>query len=183
MGKHRNPNFQNYRKSQKSDNKGKNAQQESSSLPLCGGRYKVSWDEYHGVPTGWSKTEIVAAHQQLKGAFSVDGLVVVARGMRDLTNEENSWFGYKRCLYQIADGVKAGDRACVELAIRYIELRFIGSYSGFLRGLMARRLKHVELAEDQQKRLIRHFEWITAHDDYTQEFRDYEKLWKYIARS
>ncbi len=111
----------------------------------------------------------MATHRRLGGVYAIGG------------NEDGEgWFAYKRSMYRVADGVKAGDRACVELAIRYIELHHIGSYSGYIRALLARRLKHVELTEDQKRRLIHHFEQIVANRDYRQEFRDYKKLWRRI---
>ncbi len=63
------------------------------------------------------------------------------------------------------------------LAIRYIELRYIGSYSGFVRTLLSRRLKHVAVTPEQRSRLHKHFSDLVLREERTQEFRDYAKLW------
>ena len=175
--------MRNYRKEKRPKTGVGSKRTKREGILLCGGHYEVLWDDYHKVPAGWHKGEIIAAHHQLGGVVPIGGPVLMARGIREPTADENEWFGYKRALYQIADGLLVGDRACIELAIRYIELRWIGSYSGYIRALLARRLKHVDLGKSEQKRLIRHFENIVANGDYTAEFREYEKLWKCIAVS
>ncbi len=183
MGRRDRPKREKKRKKQQPNRgkKGNRGKQKEASLPVCGGRFRVPWNVYHGIPVGWTKAEIIAAHRLMKGVFPIDGRIFTSRGVRDTGANEGEWFGYKMTLYRIADGLRLGDRACIELAIRYIELRWIGSYSGYIRALLARRLKHVDLLDAEQERLIRHFEMIEANRDYTAEFRDYEKLWKCIA--
>ena len=92
--------------------------------------------------------------------------------------ERKAWLQYRETLYRVADGVSTNDSACIELAIRYIELRHIGSYSGFVRQLMSRRLKHVNLSPQQQIRLHQHFSNLVLGGEHTQEYRDYFKLWR-----
>lgn len=183
MGRRDRPKREKKRKKQQPNRgkKGNRGKQKEASLPVCGGRFRVPWNVYHGIPVGWTKDDMVSAHRQMRGTYLIDSSFSMASGIREPTQEQLAWFDYRRTLYKIADGVRVGDRACIELAIRYIELRFIGSYSGFIRALLARRLKHVDLDTMMQERLIRHFEMIEANRDYTAEFRDYEKLWKCIA--
>lgn len=90
----------------------------------------------------------------------------------------NEWFKYRQVLYNVADGVRANDAACVELAVRFIQLHFIGSYAGFIRSRMARRLKHVSLTPEQRQRLHDHFFDLVVRDERTQEFRHYLALWR-----
>lgn len=75
----------------------------------------------------------------------------------------------------------SNDIACVELAVRYIELRYIGSYSGFMRALLARALKSAALTAHQIERLNRVFLSIVENHYYTEEFKEYVKLWRRIA--
>jgi hypothetical protein len=84
-------------------------------------------------------------------------------------------------LHRVGDGILEGDSACVEIAVRYIVLRYIGSYSGFLRQTLARRLKHATLNEDQRRRLCTHFAQLVIDGERTDEFREYVKLWRKIA--
>ena len=177
--------MRNYRKSRlaKKSAPGSGSKLTQSSLPVCGGRFQVPWVIYHGVPVGWTKAVMVEVHRRLGGVYPIECCFRAARGIREPTDDQVIWYEYKSTLYRVADGILVGDRACIELAIRYIELRWIGSYSGYIRALLARRLKHVDLGKSEQRRLIRHFEYIVANRDYTAEFREYEKLWKRITIS
>jgi hypothetical protein len=80
----------------------------------------------------------------------------------------------------VADGVAQDDPACIELAVRFIELRYIGSYSGFIREKLARRLGHATLTSDQVARLNRHFRDLVVNDERTHELRAYLRLWRRI---
>ena len=147
-----------------------------------GGRFKVTLETYHGVPHGWSEAELVAAHRHLGGAFPINGPRATEPGAPTWLFDRANWLQYRRALYRIVDGVRAHDAACIELAIRFIELRYIGSYSGFVRARMANTLKHEVLSSDQKKRLNRVFMSIVHNKDYTEEFNSYAKLWRRIAQ-
>lgn len=138
-----------------------------------GGRFKVSWETYHGVPAGWSKSELITAHRALGGSFDI--------GSSSWLPDRKNWIQYRATLYKIAEGVRAKDPACIELAVRYIELRYIGSYSGYIRTRLARGLKHASLSAEQKERLDQVFLSIVKSRDYTCEFREYVKIWQHIA--
>lgn len=132
---------------------------------------------YHGVPKGWYASDILAEHAQLGGHYDIGGPEATEPGAPSWMPERYAWLQYRATLYRVADGVSAGDLACIELAIRYIELRHIGSYSGFVRRLMSRRLKHVSLSPQQQERLHQHFSHLVLTGERTGEYREYFKLW------
>uniref|UniRef100_UPI003752542A hypothetical protein n=1 Tax=Armatimonas sp. TaxID=1872638 RepID=UPI003752542A len=111
-----------------------------------GGRFKVSLETYHGVPTGWSKTELIIAHRTLGGSFDIGSPSWLPDRSPSWLPDRKNWLQYRTTLYKIAEGVRAKDPACIELAVRYIELRYIGSYSGYLRTHLARGLKHASLS-------------------------------------
>jgi hypothetical protein len=67
-----------------------------------------------------------------------------------------------------------------ELAIRYIELHYIGSYSGYIRVRLARALRKGELSEPQKDRLNQHFLRLVETGNFTAEFKEYKKLWRGI---
>jgi len=138
----------------------------------------IPLEVYHGVPKGWYASNILAEHARLGGNYDIGGPEATEPGAPSWLPERKAWLQYRETLYRIADGVSANDSACIELAIRYIELRHIGSYSGFVRSLLSRRLKHVPLSPQQQKRLHRHFRDLVLGGERTEEFRDYVKLWR-----
>jgi hypothetical protein len=137
-----------------------------------GGRHQRSSEEYHAIPTGWDAASVVAEHAALTGTHPIEPVQV--------PEAYDAWVKYRRVLYNIADGVRTDDPACVELAARFIELHFIGSYAGFLGSLLARRLKHATLASDQRQRLHAHFSRLVVIGERTQEFKDYLGLWRML---
>jgi hypothetical protein len=138
---------------------------------------------YHGVPKGWYAPQIIAEHERLGGQFNLRGPEATEPGTPAWLPERGDWLQYRATLYRVADGILADDAACVELAVRFIVLRHIGSYSGFVRALLSRRLKHVSLIEDQRERLHAHFSDLVLNEDRTEEFRDYVRLWRRIISS
>lgn len=135
---------------------------------------------YHGVPKGWYARDVIAEHERLGGTHSLRGPEATEPGAPSWMPERYEWLQYRQTLYRVADGVLAGDAACVDLALRFIELRYIGSYSGFVRSLLSRRLKHASLTEHQCRRLHVHFSSLVLNGERTQEFRDYLRLWRRI---
>lgn len=146
-----------------------------------GGRFHVPLETYHGVPAGWTKDELISTHRALGGSFCIDGPEAREPGAPAWFPDRKNWLQYRATLYRIADGVRASDAACIELAVRYIELRYIGSYSGYVRARLARGLKTVTLSADQKERLNRVFISMVERGDYTDEFGSYLKLWRRIA--
>ncbi len=140
----------------------------------------IPLEVYHGVPIGWRRDQILAEHARLGGTFDLAGPEAGEPGAPAWLPDRHAWLQYRATLRRLGDGVLARDTACVELVIRYIELRHIGSYSGFLRSLLSRRLKHVVLTPSQKNRLHRHFLKLVVEGDRTLEFRDYLRLWRRI---
>lgn len=138
---------------------------------------------YHGVPPGWRSHEVVEQHAQLQPAHELVVPDATEPASPPWLPNRKEWLQYRATLYEIARGVAAGDPACIELAIRFIELRYLGSYSGFIREKLARRLANAQLTADQKSRLHRHFEKLVFTQERTQEFRAYAKLWRRIITS
>ena len=142
-----------------------------------GGRFKETLETYHGVPKDWTKEEIIVANQLLGGTFDLNSSTQTEPGAPSWLPDRNNWLQYRKTLYMLADGVEVGDNACIEQCIRYLELRYIGSYSGFIRARFARKLKSAKIAEAQKERLNKLFLNIVINRDYTEEFNAYVKLW------
>lgn len=112
---------------------------------------------YHGVPLGWSRDELVHRYAVLGGTRGFEPPEATEPRAPSWLPDRYNWLQYRAALYCIANGIRAGDPVCVELAIEYIELNYFGSYSGFLRERFARALKQAELSQRQAGRLKRHF--------------------------
>jgi hypothetical protein len=80
----------------------------------------------------------------------------------------------------IADGVRANDRACIELAIRFIELFFMGSYAGHV---LARRLQSASLSAQDRARLADRFFDLVAHAELGAVRQNLAALWRIVSAS
>ena len=87
----------------------------------------IPLEVYHGIPKGWSARELLAEHARLGGTYDIGARKPPNLALHSWLPERKAWLQYRQTLYRIADRVRADDPACVELAIRYIELRYIGS--------------------------------------------------------
>jgi hypothetical protein len=144
---------------------------------------KIPLAIYHGIPLGWRSYEILEQHAQLCPAHELILPDVTEPGSPPWLPDRKEWLQYRAALYEVARGVAAGDPACIELAICFIELRYLGSYSGFIREKLARRLANARLTDTQKTRLHRHFENLVLEQERTQEFRAYAKVWGRIITS
>ena len=131
---------------------------------------------YHGVPKGWYEDEIIATYRQLGGTAWPDREPPTEPGAPSWLPERYHWLAYRAAIRIIAELTRAGDGAAAELAIRYIELNYFGSYSGYLRSHLARALKYVALSHEQQQRLLQHFTELIRSQNCFSEFHDFRKL-------
>ena len=141
----------------------------------------ISPEIYHSVPEGWRADDMVSSHKMLRGAYPISDIKIGPWGAPSWMTQRYEWLRYKETLNCIAAGIRAGDDACVEIGVRYIEFRFIGSYSGFIRAKLARALRSARLTDEQRARLNEHFLRLVIERDYTEEFREYRKLWGLIV--
>jgi hypothetical protein len=137
-----------------------------------GGKYQRTHDEYRAIPQGWDAESLLAEHRRLNGRGSIE----LGASMADLSPHRR----YLRTMYYIAEKLETGDLASIELAVRYIELHYIGSYAGYIRALLARRLKHAPLSREQRARLARHFYGLLKTEERCGEFSVYISLWRRI---
>jgi hypothetical protein len=141
---------------------------------------QLTVEHYHGVPAGWNADIIAMRYAQLGGTYPVADFEIGQWSAPSFMTERYEWLRYRKILGRFADGVRARDQACAEIAIQYIELHYIGSYSGFIRAKLARALKSADLTKQQKNRLNAHFLKIVVERDYSEEFRTYHVLWRRI---
>lgn len=137
--------------------------------------------EYHRVPEGWHVAEILREHAKLGGTFSLAGPEATEPGAPSWLPERHAWLQYRQMLYRISSGISAGDPACTELAVRFIELWYIGSYSGYIRSRLYRRLRRAQLSGEQARRLDTHFWSLAIAGIHSYEFKDYVRLWRAVV--
>lgn len=136
---------------------------------------------YHGIPPGWRAEQIVAEHARLGGSFALAIPAPIEIESPYALPEQKGWLHYRGTVHRLAEGVRAGDAACAELAIRYIELHYIGSHAGYLRARLASALKQASLDAGQRRRLHDHFAVLCLRGEQPHEFKEYFRLWRRIA--
>jgi hypothetical protein len=130
----------------------------------CGGKHRLTFDEYHQIPERWTADAIFARHLELGGTFPI------ATAPRSVTGVWGT--SVRRLWYNIAN-----DAACVELAVQFIEEHAIVSYSGFTRTKLARNLRHATITSPQKQRLSAQFLKLLETGNKCEEFATYLKLW------
>ena len=138
-------------------------------MSVYGGKHNLSFEAYHRVPERWSAQGLIAAHRALGGTF----LLALSNDPARLSRRQH-W-------YRLAEGVRAGDPACIALAIDFIEDRFIASYSGFARTRLANALRSAVLTGEQKERLSAHFLDMLERGDRSEEFSAYLRLWPRVV--
>lgn len=137
-----------------------------------GGKHELTFEQYHAVPERWAAMGIARQLEALGGTFDL--------GYSTANPEPPGVRAHRSMWYRLSDGVRAGDSGCIEIAVRFIEDRFISSYSGFARARLARALKHVPLSPAQRARLSGHFLDLLESGDKSDEFTEYLRLWPRI---
>jgi hypothetical protein len=132
------------------------------------------------VPEGWYAPDILREHAKLGGTSSLAGPEATEPDAPSWLPERRAWLQYRQMLYRISSGISAGDPACIELAVRFIELWYIGSYSGYIRSRLYRRLKRARISGEQARRLDAHFWSLALAGTHSYEFKDYVRLWQVV---
>jgi hypothetical protein len=128
------------------------------------------------MPPGWEPAEVLARYRALGGTSISDFSGNVPEDHRDFRNR------FRAAANAVSAGTRAGDPACTELAIRYIEDPSQVCYSGYARAQLARALKHSRdlLSQSQKTRLNQRFLWLMQNDRCDPQFVDYIRLWRTI---
>ena len=65
---------------------------------------------------------------------------------------------------------------CIEIGIRYLELNYFGSYSGYLKSRILRALRKIELSTQHISRIRKNVQKLENENKYFYEYSDYKKL-------
>jgi len=132
--------------------------------------------DYNG--TGfWSAEEILARYAGYAKKHSI-------QSPRDLTPVVHGE-GNQRWIYPVMDrvveGIEAGDLACAEIGIEFIEEDQSFAFGQILKSNAARALRRVELTEAQKERIRRRIVAMLIAGYLPREFRQYAKLARKIG--
>ncbi|MBT2787351.1 MULTISPECIES: hypothetical protein [unclassified Halomonas] len=130
-------------------------------------------------PTGkWSVEAVKERYSKLSLSLgSVDGFEPFCK---TYTNRRGFTWVYN-IMDSVVDGVRLGDKACVQLAIDYIRDNEMYSKTGYIRARMARALKSADLSDSQKKELALIFLHQLETGVLYQEYREYCRLFRKIG--
>ena len=126
----------------------------------------------------WSLENVQERYRELR--ILLGGAEGFALEPRTYTNQKGAKWIYN-IIDAVADGIQLEDNACIELAVDYINDNVMDSTTGYIRERIARSLRHVELTEDQKKRLASSFLMQLEHQDLHKEYKVYIRLFKTIG--
>lgn len=141
-----------------------------------GGKHQLSSEAYHQVPLAWQAESLLALHQQLGGWYAL------GQTPRLAVHRSSKYYAvcHHSVWYNLADGIRAGDAICTELAVRFILAHLIVSYSGYARQRLLRALKHAELTASQKQSLSSHFLQQVQTQNRERCFNTALRLWKQL---
>jgi len=122
----------------------------------------------------WSVASVTARYAGLRVQLGGDDFELKPRVY---TNPGGMTWTYN-IMESVADGVRRGDQACIELAIAYIEDNIMASYTGYIRERMARSLRRAPLSKSQQTRLATVFLSQLISGNLHKEYREYIRLFR-----
>jgi len=125
----------------------------------------------------WSLESVTSRYEILRS--SIGGTSGFVLESRTYTNNGGITWIYN-IMASVVDGVKLRDPACIQLSVEYIEANVMDSTTGYIRESLARILRHVDLTNDQKRRLARIFICQLEQKNIRKEFKEYIRLFKTI---
>ena len=132
--------------------------------------------DYNG--TGfWSVDQILSRYAQYVKKYQIHA----PRDLSPLVHNEAN----KRWIYPVMDhvieGIEAGDQACAEIGIEFIEEDQPFTFGRILKSNAARALRRMELTEEQKDRIRKRVVEMLGRRYLPREYRQYAKLVRKIG--
>jgi hypothetical protein len=88
----------------------------------------------------------------------------------------------KSDLHRLADGLLINDQAAIDDCVNFVLAETEGNWHGRARAMMCRRLKHCEIREEQQAKLVACIVGRLSDGDFAEQFYDQLRLALQIDR-
>ena len=132
--------------------------------------------DYNGTGP-WSVGQILSRYKNYVKKYQIE----TPRDLTPLVHSEAD----KRWVYPVMDrvieGIEAGDLACAEIGIEFIEEDQSFSFGQILKSNTARALRRVSLTEEQQERIRKRVVAMLIAGYLPREYRQYAKLVRKIG--
>ncbi|HEU4833731.1 MAG TPA: hypothetical protein VFS90_04920 [Pyrinomonadaceae bacterium] len=132
--------------------------------------------DYNGTGI-WSAEQILNRYANYVKKYQIDA----PRDLTPLVSDE----GEKRWIYPVMDhvieGIEAGDLACAEIGIEFIEEDQSFTFGQILKSNTARALRRISLTEEQKERIRKRVVAMLLAGYLPREYRQYAKLARKIG--
>jgi hypothetical protein len=132
--------------------------------------------DYNGVGF-WSADEVLRRYSEYAKKYHIH----TPRDLRPVTHSE----GDKSWIYPVMDrvieGIEAGDLACAEIGIEFIEEDQTFTFGRILKSNTARALRRASLTEEQKERIRKRVVGMLIAGHVPREYRQYAKLARKIG--
>lgn len=95
------------------------------------------------------------------------------RSFDDLTKDQ---------LHELADRLLHHDHKAIAESVAFLEVETRGVWHGRARAMLARRLKHCPLSQEQQARLVETITWRLITGNFSEQFKDQLRLVLHLDR-
>jgi len=127
----------------------------------------------------WSINNVIKKYKSLCELVKcIDGFELIPDTFTT-PNGEITWT--YNIMNSVVEGIILGDKACIQLAVDYIEDNIMSPTTGYLRERMARSLRHVDLTPYQKESLAKTFLNQLSTQSINKEFKEYIRLFKTIG--
>jgi hypothetical protein len=132
--------------------------------------------DYNGTGE-WSAERIAARYRQYAKRLRVSS----ETSLEPATHSEGDTRWVYPVMHRVIDGIEAGDPACVEIGIEFIEQDAHFPFGKILKSNAARALRRARLDEKQRIRIRRRILHMLVDGQVPHEYKEYAKLLRKIG--
>jgi len=132
--------------------------------------------DYNG-PGAWSASDVAARYRQLARSYGLRE----PRAIEACVHRQGDDVWVYPVMDAVLDGIKAGDPACVELGVQFVESDHRQPFGRILHANAARYLRRAHLTPEQQARLRRRILAMLEAAQVPHEYHEYARLLRRIG--
>ena len=125
----------------------------------------------------WTRIAILTRYQRYAAGSGVD----MFRDLSPLEHSEGDQHRIYPVMDKVIEGIEAGDAACIQLGIEFIEEDTKFPFGKILKSKTARALRHASLSDEQKQRIRRRVFGLLRAEHVPHEYREYAKLVRKIG--
>ena len=125
----------------------------------------------------WSVEQVLSRYANYVKKYRIDA----PRDLAPLVSSEGEKRWVYPVMYRVIEGIEAGDLACAEIGIEFIEEDQSFDFGQILKSNTARALRRIQLTEEQKERIRKRVVAMLMAGYLPREYRQYAKLARKIG--